>query len=139
MKENRKNVEALTTGEKPLYFHIGRGGKFYNQGFVTFVDVKPFYEVVDKALIEDANIKNCDENGRYCKPYIASCNGCEISTDNPNGLYGMLNYDEYYNTDIILSVDDAKGCKRYEEAIKRAVKSGKTISEDIIDYLEIED
>lgn len=138
MATKRQNIENLTIAEKPLYFHIGRGGRNNNQGHVTFIGVKPFYEVADEELKYNAFVQRQDERGRFCKPYLASCSdGRVISEDDLNGLYGEINNDNDYDTDVVRSVEDIKGVERYEEALKEAYKRGE-VDEEIVNYLEIE-
>lgn len=139
MATKRQNIEDLTIAEKPLYFHIGRGGRNNNQGHVTFIDVKPFYEVADNEMkYYNAFLCNKDERGLFCKPYLASCaDGRVISEDDLNGLYGEINNDNDYDTDIVRSVEDIKGVERYEEALKEAYKRGE-VDEEIVKYLDLD-
>ena len=69
---------------------------------------KTFAQLV-KEFEADGNlyIRNRNEQGRFMKPIITDCDGNEISTDNPKGLTGMLDYDGDYRRFTCLSVYDA--------------------------------
>ena len=69
---------------------------------------KTFAQLV-KEFEADGNlyIRNRNEQGRFMKPIITDCDGNEISTDNPKGLTGVLDYDGDYRRFTCLSVYDA--------------------------------
>lgn len=84
-------------------FHVGRGGRFYNAGHVTYIGEKNFQDLI---ALNDSHIfeRNRDEKGRFCVPYLTDHNGTHVTADDINGLTGSLNFDndyDSYNCDYI--------------------------------------
>ena len=78
------------------------------KGYCDFVGRMTFAQLVNEHIAEgNLYIKNRDDNGRFIKPYLADCDGNEVSTDNPKGLTGILEYDGYYDRYICVSLYDA--------------------------------
>jgi hypothetical protein len=68
---NMKNVNKTI-----LHFHIGRGGRFNNPGFLTFEGVRNLQDVLN--LYGDKHwwfIYERDAKGRFCTPYLTDSNG----------------------------------------------------------------
>lgn len=96
----------------PCWFHVGRGGRFHNQGHRSFEGVKSFDEVVKMRDLR-LFVKNRGEKGRFVTPYLTDCNGKRVS-DYVSGDYGVLDFDGNYDTDIVKPFSD---CDDYEREI----------------------
>lgn len=76
--------------------------------YCDFVGRMTFAQLVNEHIAEgNLYIKNRDDNGRFIKPYLADCDGNEVSTDNPKGLTGIIEYDGYYDRYVCVSLYDA--------------------------------
>ena len=87
-------------------FHVGRGGRFNNQGHKSYIGEKDFQDLLN---LNDANlfIYNRDwRTGKFITPFIADCNGNAVSDDNINSLTGCLNWDNDYNTDYCQYIEE---------------------------------
>ena len=85
-----------------VYFHIGRGGRFNNQGHKSFNGEKNILQVLsDCDNSGQLNfIHERDEKGRFCSPYYADCNGgFLISVKDANTGVGSLDWDGDYDSD----------------------------------------
>lgn len=86
-----------------VYFHIGRGGQFYNSGHRTFNGTMNIGDVLVKAdnSGQHSFFRDRDENGRFCKPFYTDSNGNYLisEADVKSGV-GQLNWDNEYDTDI---------------------------------------
>lgn len=92
-----------------VYFHTGRGGRFYNQGHVTFCGIKDINEVM--SLKDDSGHwlfpTSRDDKGRFCKPYYADSNGnCMITFEEAKTGVGSLDWDGQYDTDTCFFLKD---------------------------------
>jgi hypothetical protein len=119
----------------PIYltFHIGRGGKFFNAGHLTFIGAYDFQWVIDhavndgKVLLEGNRIET--ETGRVLLD----------GEDAVNAKTGVLDFDGEYDTDYTTTADDLT--EREKEAVRRAfcervgVSSFEELSLDMSDYL----
>ena len=65
-------MEANSLENRVAMFHIGRGGRFYNGGHLTFVGFKKIDECEDW---NGAFEQNRDKNSRFCKTYLTDGNG----------------------------------------------------------------
>jgi len=96
------------TISRPVYvaFHIGRGGRFYNQGHKAYEGEMDFRQVC--TMLSDS-LFDCDrdERGRFRKPYLKDSNGSVVSEDNPNGHTGVIDFDGDYDTWVVRELD---GC-----------------------------
>jgi len=81
-------------------FHIGRGGRFHNSGYLTFTGFRRIDECNDWG---ESFINNRDEKQRFCKPYMVAGNGHllldadELKIAMETGI-GRLNFDYDYDT-----------------------------------------
>jgi hypothetical protein len=92
-----------TTAEKQITvaFHIGRGGRFNNQGHLRYMGEMNIASAINLCDNSGNNIfrHNKDAHGKFCKPYYADHNGnhlideAEIATG-----VGTLNFDNDYDT-----------------------------------------
>ena len=86
-------------------FHVTRGGRFYNPGHLEFVGEMDFQEL-QSYLDSHIFIKNRDEKGRFCKPYIADCDGNQVSYDDISAMVGTIDLDGDYDTYYVMDADD---------------------------------
>lgn len=95
--------------ETILYFHTGRGGRFYNGGHHTYRGKKTIHEVL--SLRDNSNqwsfIHERDKKGRFCKPYYADQNGNFLIyvKDVESGV-GILDWDGIYDTDTCFKLSE---------------------------------
>ena len=100
--------------ETILYFHMGRGGRFYNGGHRTYCGKKNIGEVL--SLCDSGKhwvfIHERDDKGRFCKPYYADQNGnFLIYVEDVKSGIGQLDWDGIYDTDICMTLSD---CDMYD-------------------------
>ena len=89
-----------------LHFHVGRGGRFYNEGHKTFEGFKNLQDLIrikSNILYE----RNRDKRGRFCPKVLVDCN-CSIVCDTPNSYTGKLDFDGTYDSDIVYTFADIK-------------------------------
>jgi hypothetical protein len=89
-----------TADEIYVAFHIGRGGRSYNAGYVTYLG-----EMNINKLIEYNNMhlfyQNKDKKGRFCQPFYSDLNGNPIITEKQAKTnVGVLDFDGQYDTDV---------------------------------------
>lgn len=104
-----------------LIFHIGRGGRFYNQGHVTcegFGDINKLMKYIGDYLF----ITNRDEKGRFVKPYYIDGGGNYVADLDDT----YFDFDGDYNTWYIKPL-----CELNPSEVDAAVESG--------DLFEIDD
>lgn len=104
-----------------LIFHIGRGGRFYNQGHVTCKGFGDLDELM-KYIGNDLFISNRDANGRFVKPYYSDCNGKYVGDLDDT----YFDFDGDYNTWYIKPL-----FKLNENEVDAAVESGDLIEIEI--------
>lgn len=109
-----------------VHFHIGRGGRFHNPGYKTFVGVE------DMRSSESSMVFEQDEDGKPLPDedwVLVDGGGSELMRGKANILArtGRLDYDGEYNTDIFKYIED---CNDEEvELIKTAI-----IKEDVSSF-----
>ena len=90
-------------------FHIGRGGRFYNSGHLTFVGFNKINECHDWQ--QNTFDKTRDEKGKFCKPYLIDCSGNVLMDADQyqeaveTGI-GILNFDHDYDTTYTTYTDE---------------------------------
>lgn len=95
----------MTTSKNIIVsFHIGRGGRFNNPGHKTFLGEMNYQQLIDMNS-DHLYITNRDENGRFCTPFLANCNGNMVS-DTIKGEVGELNFDNEYDSDYCKLIQD---------------------------------
>lgn len=110
-------------------FHIGRGGRFYNAGHLTWTGEKNFQDL-QREHCDSLFLRDRDKQGRFITPTLFADNGNIVSDDDPNGTVGTLDFDGEYDTYYCKWVED---CTHEElEIIK---KSSDYKSLDLIAYL----
>lgn len=113
-------------------FHIGRGGRFNNQGFRSFKGTcKGIFEFENNNTFT----RNRDKKGRFCKEYIVDCNGNIIIESKDMDLYhkgiGILEFDGPFDTTYTCYLEDC--C---EEEIELIVNSSQWNTHQLIIELE---
>lgn len=109
-----------------VHFHIGRGGRFHNPGYKTFVGVEDMHPSESSIVFEQ------DEDGKPLPDedwVLVDGGGSELLRGKANILArtGRLDYDGEYNTDIFKYIED---CNDEEvELIKTAI-----IKEDVSSF-----
>jgi hypothetical protein len=87
-------------------FHIGRGGRFYNSGHVTYMGEMDIHKLIELNS-NDLFYRDKDKRGRFCSPYYSDLNGNEIITiKETKSNVGILEFDRQYNTDICKLLSD---------------------------------
>jgi len=79
-------------------FHIGRGGRFNNAGYLRFEGVMPISEIVSR---NDCHYfyTDRDKKGRFCSPHLIDSSGeFALPMVDYNSGVGTLNIDNDYNT-----------------------------------------
>ena len=100
MRHTEKTVKIMYVS-----FHVTRGGRFFNPGHLEFVGEMDFQEL-QSYLDSHIFIKNRDEKGRFCKPYIADCDGNQVSYDDISAMVGTIDLDGDYDTYYTIDADD---------------------------------
>lgn len=116
-----------------LHFHIGRGGRYYNQGYVTFQGERDFQQLLSyRSYLFEVNR---DEKGRFCKPYLidGAGNGIDAGDDWRTAKTGRLNFDNDYDTDDVVTFEDCIRYEKYMDALARAYPTSIT---EVDEYLE---
>ena len=92
-----------------VYFHTGRGGRFYNSGHVTFCgshDLQWVLNMCDSGK-HWCFLQNRDEKGRFCTPYYSDQNGnFLISEKEAESGVGSLDWDGDYDADNCFYLED---------------------------------
>lgn len=109
-------------------FHIGRGGRFNNAGHKTYLGEKNYQDLISMNS-DHLYITNRDENGRFCTPFLANCNGNMVS-DTIKGEVGYLEFDYDYDTDYAKRIEDCT-----EEELQIIADSNLYKSSQLEDYL----
>lgn len=122
----------MTTTNKIMYFHIGRGGSYNNAGHMTFCGQKDINEVLDLAEgnRQHSYLNNRDENGRFIKPAFYDQNGTFLITkeDADTGC-GSIEWDTIYDADICLKLEDCS-----DEQLMLIYETTEYIDEDVRDW-----
>lgn len=92
-----------------VYFHTGRGGRFYNSGHQEFRGTKTIGEVL--ALCDSSSqwafLHNRDKKGRFIAPIYLDQNGSYlISEKEVSSGVGQLDWDGAYDTDTCIYLSD---------------------------------
>jgi hypothetical protein len=86
-------------------FHIGRGGRFNNQGHVRYIGEMNIEHFVRRG--NHIFFHNRDERGRFCKPYYADLNGNHLIFEEEAATgVGVLNFDNDYDTVYCKHIED---------------------------------
>lgn len=112
MRHTEKTVKIMYVS-----FHVTRGGRFFNPGHLEFVGEMDFQEL-QSYLDSHIFIKNRDEKGRFCKPYIADCDGNQVSYDDISAMVGTIDLDGDYDTYYTIDAENM-GCEE-RDAIRKA-------------------
>jgi hypothetical protein len=115
----------MKTAENTIVaFHIGRGGRFYNAGFKTFIGEKKIGEFTNDLFIKER------ENGKFCTPeYTDACgNPVGLTVKEAKTGVGIVNIDEGYNTTYTTLLSDCD-----EKEIKLIIESKEWNRDDLLD------
>lgn len=135
MKTNNEN------GVMYVSFHIGRGGHFGNQGYLSFTGEEDFQDLIrrcsDVCLIVDTAI---DENDvEYELPedkwHLDDLGSNVIleGRDKIEALTGILDWDGDYNTDYVTTTDNLS--EKELDVLYKAYLDEEWISEDLKDEI----
>lgn len=113
--------------DTPVYFRIRRDRKTGEPGAKEFWGIKTFRQVVDDLMLME---HNRDRNGRFCKPYLADCDGNVVSTDNPCGIYGYADIDGAYNTHYVKMLSEC-----YEEELQAIARDNVMSTEEVNEWV----
>jgi hypothetical protein len=131
--KNIMNTSAVNhKGERIIVaFHIGRGGRFHNQGHSTYIGEKNFQDLI-QLRSNDLFYRDRDMFGRFCKPYIVDCNDTTIvEAEDMTALVGKLDYDGDYDSHVACYLDECD-----EETLKQIADSGEWLSSEIKEYIK---
>ncbi len=116
-----------------VHFHIGRGGRFFNSGFKTYVGtVRGLFDCFGEAIVVSE-----DEDGKVLpddKWMLIDGGGDEILTgrEEIEAPVGILDWDGDYDTDIVRYLSE---CSDEEcQLIIDAYNAGECVDEKTIDY-----
>lgn len=107
-------------------FHIGRGGRFNNQGFVRYLGEKPISHYTN-----DLFIQNRDAFGRFVTPYWSDQNGDDVGLLVSQTETGMINIDNDYDTTYCQNIEECT-----DEEIEKIAKANEFKSVELIAWLE---
>ena len=92
-------------GNLIVAFHVGRGGRFYNGGHVSFIGEKNMHQLIN---MNDNHVFYEDRvNGKFSKPYYTDSNGnIIVDTDDYSKEVGRLDFDGIYDTYYCKYIED---------------------------------
>lgn len=155
-------MKKYNTTEKTLVtFHTGRGGRFYNAGHVSYVDMDTTisdytnslfvnYENLSDLLNQVGNRENlrdlildADEGNAayerltkwgfdFGKKIYTDSNGCPVGLDYDNDDTGEINIDNDYNTTTVLRLEDCS-----EGQLQMIYDSNNYVSTDVKEYCRV--
>jgi hypothetical protein len=105
-----------------LHFHIGRGGSFHNQGYLTYEGV------YNQGLTSFAFEHGASENDGY----LIDEAGNYLGDAKENDMVGILDWDGDYDTDIFIYLTDVEYKDRYYDAI---MNCGDYIESEVVEYV----
>lgn len=119
-----ENQETKTAENTIVAFHIGRGGRFHNAGFKTFIGEKNINDFINDLFIKDR------ENGKFCTPeYVDGCgNLVDLTVKEAKTGIGCINIDFDYNTTYTKFLADCT-----ETEIKLIIESNEWNKENLLD------
>lgn len=116
-----------------LTFHVGRGGRFFNQGHLTFIGAYDFQWVINNAINDGKAIPD------GCRLVTETGRVLLEGRESMESMTGVLDLDGDYDTDYTTTIEDLN--EREKDAIRRALKekagvlSLNELSLDITDFL----
>lgn len=135
MKTNNEN------GVMYVSFHIGRGGHFGNQGYLSFTGEEDFQDLIrrcsDVCLIVDTAIDENDVEYELPKDkwHLDDLGSNVIleGRDKIEALTGILDWDGDYNTDYVTTTDDLS--EKELDVLYKAYLDEEWMSEDLKDEI----
>lgn len=133
-------MEATNNNEKKIYvsFHIGRGGRWHNPGYLSFYGEENFQDLI-KRCAEQCVIYNEDEEGNTLpddewKIFDFGSNIILQGRKEIEALTGVLEWDTIYDTDYVTTTDELS--EKEIDAIYKAYLEGVTfMSEELEDFI----
>lgn len=137
--------------DKDVYvsFHVGRGGRFHNPGYLAFRGEYDFQKLlrecsdslffVQESFDENGNEKTLPENEWYVH------DGTDMhlldGKEEIEAKTGVLNFDNDYNKDYTTTLDDCNdeemaALKRAYESVERSFMSDE-LKQYIVDYFDL--
>jgi len=112
-------------------FHIGRGGRFCNADYRTFIGEKNFQELINDSL-NFLVYRDRDDKGRFCKPFYtdAASGNVIVEPDKMNNEVGRLDWDGSYDTDYACYLDECD-----EDELRIIVRDNQLISPEAREYI----
>lgn len=133
----------MDTNYSFVHFHVGRGGHFKNGGHKSFIDVKPFHEVISDR--NELSIIDSDFNDDTNPPLpddewtVQDESGNVLLTgrDEIEANEGEIEVDTIYDTDIVRSVDhcDDEELDLLAQAIMQNDFNVNDLSKDDVDWI----
>jgi hypothetical protein len=126
------------SGETIIMFHIGRGGRFYNSGSLSFAGTKKITDCEEYNLIYPPKYKNGTYNLRTLSAEWTDCNGNTIGLTNEmvkSGV-GRIELDGDYDTTYTTRLRDLQ--ENEIKAIREAKPWNIEYIEGVIAALELE-
>lgn len=114
-----------------MAFSIGRGGRYNNQGHLSFLDQdKSIAEYTDKLFITDR-----DSKGRFITPEYTDAGGhfVGLTLKEAETGCGSINIDGDYDTTYVCKLKDCS-----EEELRAILDSDRYYSTDVRQYIEQE-
>ena len=108
------------TGTEILCFHIGRGGRFFNQGHLTFSGTKKITDTSDFDRLFPPKYKNGNDNLKSKKAEWLSetGNSVELTNEMVKSGVGRINFDNDFDTTYTTYLKDLS-----EEEIEAVIKA----------------
>lgn len=126
--------KSFFTADTIIAFHIGRGGRFHNQGYCTILgehSINDFTNDLFSPMDEDGN----EIEGEFRDD---SGNGVGLTTDEARTGIGCIDIDGDYDTTYTIRISDIDIYGREGEAIRHALNNNDGDSfaaENIVRYL----
>ena len=132
-----KPIKPKTTMKNLACFHIGRGGRFNNQGYKTYRnDIEDFQELL-RYYADELFEYTEDEDGNQLpnkECCIKDCNGNVLvqGLEAMTSETGRLDFDGDYDTTYVKDIDHCTDSELY--AIIDAYKGGERVDEELLEY-----
>ena len=110
-----------------LHFHKGRGGRFYNQGYITYEGEESLSDFV----AHNGQDVFLDEDGYYMDGA-----GNSLGTAKEGDDVGTLDFDGEYDTDYFIYMSDIEIDDRWYDAVIKAIKNGDYVEREVQEYVE---
>lgn len=109
-----------------LHFHVGRGGRFYNQGFMTYEGEESLSDFV----AHNGQDIFVDNDGYYMDGA-----GNSLGDAKEGDEVGVLDFDGEYDTDYFVYMSEIEIDDRWYDAIMKAIKNGGYVEHEVEEYV----